>query len=70
MEFAMLIPISPTALTLAVGQTKPRETEFYQQVVGTVDMAAWKHAQVAGIVLIVLTFTIHITCSDFTVLVP
>ena len=55
-------------LMLVIGEIKPRETEFEQEDVKAVDMTPWKHAKLAGIVLIVIVLTIYITLADFSVL--
>ncbi|MCR9296150.1 MAG: solute:sodium symporter family transporter, partial [bacterium] len=57
-------------LMLVIGELAPRETEFIQQDVGAVDMTPWKHARVAGYLLIALIFAIYITFADFSVLTP
>ncbi len=57
-------------LMLVIGEVRPRETEFIQKDVGAVDMTAWKLATPAGIVLIMIVFTIYMTLADFTVLAP
>lgn len=55
-------------LMLVIGEVKPRATEFVQEDVGAVDMAPWKYARAAGLVLIALIFTIYISFADFSVL--
>ncbi len=57
-------------LMLVIGEIRPRETEFHQEDVGAVDMTPWKHARVAGIMLIILIFSIYIAFADFSVLTP
>lgn len=57
-------------LMLVIGEIKPRETEFVQEDVGAVDMTPWRYAKPAGIVLIVIVFTIYALFADFSVLVP
>lgn len=55
-------------LMLVIGEVAPRETEFVQQDVGAVDMTPWKHARLAGLVLITIVFTIYVTFANFSVL--
>lgn len=57
-------------LMLIIGEISPRETEFVQVDVGAVDMTPWKFARPAGLLLILIVFTIYITFADFSVLVP
>ncbi len=55
-------------LMLVIGEIAPRETEFVQEDVGAVDMTPWRLAKPAGIILILIVFTIYITFANFSVL--
>jgi SSS family solute:Na+ symporter len=55
-------------LMLVVGEIRPLETEFEQVDVAAVDMTPWKHARVAGLLLIAIVFTIYLAFADFSVL--
>ncbi|WP_339730749.1 solute:sodium symporter family transporter [uncultured Gimesia sp.] len=55
-------------LMLVIGEVAPRETEFEQEDVGAVDMTPWQFAKPAGLILIVIVFTIYATFADFSVL--
>ncbi len=55
-------------LMLVMGELRPRETEFQQVDVGAVDMTPWKHARLAGLLLIAIVFTIYLTLADFSIL--
>ncbi len=55
-------------LMLVIGEIAPRETEFVQQDVGAVDMTPWRHARLAGYVLIAIVLGIYVTFADFSVL--
>ena len=55
-------------LMLVMGELRPRETEFQQVDVGAVDMTPWKHARLAGLLLIGIVFAIYLTFADFSVL--
>lgn len=57
-------------LMLVIGEIAPRETEFVQKDVGAVDLTPWKHARMAGLVLVAIVFTIYIAFADFSVLDP
>jgi SSS family solute:Na+ symporter len=56
-------------LMLVMGELYPRETEFVQQDVKAVDMTPWRHAKLAGWVLILIVLAIYVTFADFSVLV-
>lgn len=56
-------------LMLVIGELHPRESEFVQEDVGAVDMTPWKLAKPAGMLLILIVFSIYITFADFSVLV-
>ncbi|QDT96711.1 solute:sodium symporter family transporter [Gimesia aquarii] len=55
-------------LMLVIGEIVPRETEFVQEDVGAVDMTPWQLAKPAGIILILIVFSIYVTFADFSVL--
>ncbi|QDU10281.1 solute:sodium symporter family transporter [Gimesia aquarii] len=55
-------------LMLVIGEIAPRETEFVQEDVGAVDMTPWQLAKPAGMILILIVFSIYVTFSDFSVL--
>lgn len=55
-------------LMLVIGEITPRETEFVQQDVKAVDMTPWRHSRSAGILLILIVFSIYISFADFSVL--
>ena len=63
MVFAYLV-----MLMLFLGELYPRETEFVQEDVKAVDMTPWKHAKLAGGLLIVSVAAIYLAFADFTVL--
>ena len=55
-------------LMLVIGEIKPRETEFVQEDTGAVDMTPWKHAKIAGVILIAIVLLIYICFADFSVI--
>lgn len=55
-------------LMLVLGEIYPRETEFEQVDVGAVDMTPWRFVKPAGIVLIIIVFSIYAKFADFSVL--
>jgi SSS family solute:Na+ symporter len=55
-------------LMLVVGEVAPRESEFWQQDVGAVDMTPWRFAKPAGLALIGVVLTIYVVFADFGVL--
>ncbi len=57
-------------LMLVVGEISPRQTEFEQEDVGAVDLTPWKHAPLAGLVLMAIVLLIYMTFADFSVLTP
>ncbi|QDU99106.1 solute:sodium symporter family transporter [Lignipirellula cremea] len=57
-------------MMLVIGEIWPRETEFVQEDVGAVDMTPWRYAIPAGLVLILIVFTIYLVFADFSALTP
>ncbi|MCA8986392.1 MAG: solute:sodium symporter family transporter [Planctomycetaceae bacterium] len=57
-------------LMLVIGELEPMEQEFVQEDVGAVDMTPWKHARLAGLILIMCVLLIYTTFADFEALRP
>ncbi len=53
---------------LVLGAQNPREGEFIQEDVKAVDMTPWKHAKLAGVVLLLIVIAIYAVFADFSVL--
>lgn len=53
---------------LVMGEISPLEHEFVQEDAGVVDMAPWKHARLAGGILVAIVILIYVTFADFSVL--
>ena len=67
-HFLGLVFIWLLIVMLVIGKFTPRETEFEQEDVGAVDLTPWQFAKPAGIILVVIVFTIYATFADFSVL--
>lgn len=50
---------------LVVGELFPRKEEYVQKDVQAVDMTHWKHAKLAGCILIGIVLTIYVIFADF-----
>lgn len=55
-------------MMLVIGEISPRKTEFVQQDVKAVDMTPWKHAKLAGAILLAMVIIIYVLFADFSVL--
>ncbi len=53
---------------MVMGEISPTEEEFVQENVGAVDMAPWKHARLAGGILVSIVLLIYAIFADFSVL--
>jgi len=57
-------------LMLVLGELRPRAEPWIQEDVNAVDMTPWKHARLAGLVLVVIVAGIYIYFADMSVLTP
>lgn len=57
-----------TAVMLLISKLRPRESDFVQKDAKAVDMTPWKHAKLAGAILVLLVIIIYATFADTSVL--
>lgn len=54
-------------LMLVIGECRPLSKEWEQEDCGAVDMTPWRHARMAGCILVALVLLIYISFADFSV---
>lgn len=55
-------------LMLVIGELRPLAVEWRQQEAHAVDMTPWRHARLAGAILLLLVLAIYLVFADFRVL--
>ena len=67
-HFQGIVFLAIVGIMLAMGALKPRATPWVHEYSGDVDITPWKHAKLAGAILVVLVLLLYASFADLSVL--